>query len=226
MSAHSVRTDDSARSRADQLLFKLESFMALAGGLAILGAMILSVVNILARKFINWPVPGYVAIMSQIMPIMAFMAIAYCQRVGAHIRMDIVVGKLTGKALWLAEFAGVILMAILTAALIYGSFDHALRALTLGDTTDDMNIPTWPVKMLVPIMFCFLLARFALQSWAYWIAIRTGAEEPVAVPLIEDAATQAMNEAETVSGLAEDNVAEEPAVKTPINDATGKEDRP
>ena len=93
MSVHNIREDNSALSRADQLLFKLESAMTLAGGLIILGAMILSVVNILGRKFLNWPVPGYVAIMSQIMPVMAFMGIAYCQRVGAHIRMDILVGK-------------------------------------------------------------------------------------------------------------------------------------
>ncbi|WP_075997744.1 TRAP transporter small permease subunit [Salaquimonas pukyongi] len=206
MSAHSVHSDDSAVSRADRWLFRIEGWMALAGGVAILGAMILSVVNILGRKFLNWPVPGYVAIMSQIMPVMAFMGIAYCQRLGSHIRMDIVVGTLKGRVLWIAELAGIALMAVLTIALVYGSFDHAIRAFTLGDTTDDMNIPTWPVKMLVPVMFCFLLARFALQSWAYWLAIRSGEDEPVAVPLIEDAATQAMNEAETVSGQADDEV--------------------
>ncbi|MCO5133640.1 MAG: TRAP transporter small permease [Phyllobacteriaceae bacterium] len=204
MSAHSVHSDDSAVSRADRWLFRIESWMALAGGLAILGAMILSVVNILGRKFLNWPVPGYVAIMSQVMPVMAFMGIAYCQRLGSHIRMDIVVGALKGKALWTAELAGVLLMAVLTVALVYGSFDHAMRAFTLGDTTDDLGIPTWPVKLLVPVMFCFLLARFALQSWAYWLAMKSGTGEPVAVPLIEDAATQAMNEAETVSGQADD----------------------
>lgn len=200
MSAHSVLSDSSAKSRADRLLYRLESWMTLVGGAAILGAMILSVVNILGRKFLNWPVPGYVAIMSQIMPVMAFMGIAYCQRLGAHIRMDIVVGKLTRRALWVAEFAGVLLIGVLTVALIYGSFDHALRALTLGDTTDDLGIPTWPVKMLVPVMFCFLLLRLVLQIWAYSAAIRDNAKEPVAVPLIEDAATQAMHEAETVSG--------------------------
>ncbi len=205
MSAHSVKSDDSARSRADRSLFKLESVMALAGGLAILGAMILSVVNILGRKFFNWPVPGYVAIMSQIMPIMAFMGIAYCQRLGSHIRMDILVGKLKGRTLWIAELLGVTLMLILTVALIYGSFDHALRALTLGDTTDDMNIPTWPVKMLVPIMLTFLAIRLALHIWAYAAAIGEGGDEPVAVPLIEDAATQAMKEAETVSGMDDDD---------------------
>ncbi len=145
------------------------------------------------------------SIMSQIMPIMAFMGIAYCQRLGSHIRMDILIGKLKGRTLWIAELLGVTLMLILTVALIYGSFDHALRALTLGDTTDDMNIPTWPVKMLVPIMLTFLSIRLILHMWAYSAAIGEGGDEPVAVPLIEDAATQAMKEAESVSGMDDDD---------------------
>ena len=46
-----------------------------------------------------------------------------------------------------------------------------------------------------------LAVRLGLQLWAYGRAVRTGEDEPVAVPLIEDAASQAAHEAETVSGL-------------------------
>ena len=53
-------------------------------------------------------------------------------------------------------------------------------------------------------MFVLLAARLILQIWAYARALRDDAETPVAVPLIEDAATQAMHEAETVSGLEDD----------------------
>ncbi len=52
----------------------------------------------------------------------------------------------------------------------------------------------------VPIAFSVLVARLALQIWGYGRAIAEGTEAPVAVPLMEDAATQAANEAATVSG--------------------------
>ena len=94
-------------------------------------------------------------------------------------------------------------MLILAVALVYGSWDHAIRAFTLGDTTDDLGIPTWPVKMVIPVMLSALILRFLLQLWGYGRASLTGENEPVAVPLIEDAATQARHEAETVSGLEE-----------------------
>ena len=36
-----------------------------------------------------------------------------------------------------------------------------------GDSTIDINLPTWPVKLIVPIMFGFLLTRLLLQIWGY-----------------------------------------------------------
>ncbi len=198
-----IRADGSLLSRLDRALDHVERGLTLAGGLAILAAMLLSVVNILGRKLFNMPVPGYVAIMQQLVPVMAFLAISWCQRLGGHIRMDILVGRLRGRPLWIAEFFGILTMIVLAAALVYGSWDHAMRAFTLGDTTDDLSIPTWPVKIVVPVMLSILILRLFLQLWGYGRAALSGEAEPVAVPLIEDAATQAAHEAETVSGLEE-----------------------
>ena len=197
----SVNEDDSAVSRADRRLFRVESAFNLAGGIIILAVMLLSVANILGRKFFNFPVPGFIDWMVQGVPVIAFLGIAYCQRLGTHIRMDLFVSSLRGRALWLFEMLSVILMALLVLVLIYGSWNHAQRAFNLGDSTIDIDLPTWPVKMLVPLMLVMLLARLVLQIWAYGTAFRSGSESPVAVPLIEDAATQASREAETVSGL-------------------------
>lgn len=217
MSAHSVREDGSAVSIADRLLFKVETALNLLGGLAILGVMLMSVANILGRKLFDMPVPGYIDWMMQMVPAMAFLGLAYTQRLGGHIRMDILVGRLRGRALWIAEFTGVLLMLLLSLALTYGTWDHAARAINMNaplwsnDSTTDINLPTWPVKAMVSVMLLMFALRCVLQLWAYAIAIRSGSEEPTAVPLIEDAATQAMNEAETVSGLADDMVEDAPA---------------
>ncbi len=196
-----VRTDDSALSRADQFLFKIESAMTLVAGLSILAIMLLAVANILGRKFFNLPVPGFIDWIVQAVPIIAFLGIAYCQRLGNHIRMDMLVGALKGRILWAFELFSIVLMGALTVILTMGSWSHADRAIRLGDSTIDINLPTWPVKLLVPIMFTLLLARLLLQAWGYWKALWSGEKTPVAVPLIEDTATLAAHEAETVSGI-------------------------
>ena len=201
MSVSNVRSDDSALSRADRFLFRIESAMTLVAGLFVLAIMLLAVVNIIGRKFFNLPVPGFIDWIVQAVPIVAFLGIAYCQRLGSHIRMDLVVRSLKGRFLWAFELTSVVLMAVLILILTVGSWDHAERAIRIGDSTIDINLPTWPVKLLVPIMFVLLLVRLVLQIWGYWRALWTGEKEPVAVPLIEDAAAIAAHEAETVSGI-------------------------
>ncbi|TYO90735.1 TRAP transporter small permease subunit [Oceanicella actignis] len=201
MSSHSVLEDDSLLSRLDRALFRVESALNLAGGLLILAVMLLSVANILGRKLFDAPISGYIDWMIQAVPLMAVLGIGYCQRLGGHIRMDFVIGKLNGRAVWAFELLSTLLMLIITAALIYGTWDHAERAIRLGDSTVDINLPIWPTKLAFPIMFALLAVRLTLQLWAYWRALAAGELTPVAVPLIEDAAAQARHEAETVSGL-------------------------
>ncbi len=177
-----------------------ESLLNLAAGLITLGVMFVAVANITGRYF-GYPVPGYIDYMEQAVPAIAILGIAYCQRLGGHIRMDIVIGTLKGRLLWFAEFLGVLLMLAITMMLIYGSWDHAYRAIRLGDSTVDINLPTWPTKVMFPILFTILTIRLVLHVTAYLRAIAEGGDEPVAVPLIEDVATQTKREAETVSGL-------------------------
>ena len=101
--ATSVAADDSALSRLDRGLHRVERQLALLSGLAVFSLMFLAVFSVGGRNFFNQPLPGYVDWIEQIMPLIAFMGVAYTQRNGGHIRMDIFVGLFRGRALWLVE---------------------------------------------------------------------------------------------------------------------------
>ncbi|MCP4319578.1 MAG: TRAP transporter small permease [Hyphomicrobiales bacterium] len=205
--ASSVLEDGSLLSRLDQALFWLERQLALIGGLAVFSLMVLAVISVSGRNFFNQPLPGYVDWIEQAMPLIAFIAVSYCQRLGGHIRMDIVIGMLSGRALWLAEFVTTLAMFILMVLLVWGTYAHFDRSFDFSaplwsrDSSMDIAIPLWPGKLIAPIAFSVLSLRLFLQLCGYARAIRTGTSTPVAVPLIEDAATQAANEAKTVSGF-------------------------
>ena len=62
----------------------------------------------------------------------------------------------------------------------------------------DVGLAIWPAKLMIPFALSLLAIRLVLQLWAYGRAIKLRQEEPVAVPLIEDAATQAAREAQAV----------------------------
>ncbi len=204
MSSSSVLTDDSRLSWLDRQVYKLESFLNLVSGIVIFFLVLLAVANVLGRKFLASPVPGYVDWTEQFMVVFAFLGLSYCQREGGHIRMDIVVTALRGRLLWLAEFLSVLFMLILTTALIYGTYYHFDRSFDLNsplwsrDSTIDISLPIWPGKAIVAFSMTLLWVRLALQLWAYGRAIRLNPERPVAVPLPEDPAEQAMHEAKVV----------------------------
>ncbi|QBY00307.1 TRAP transporter small permease [Rhodophyticola sp. CCM32] len=201
-----VLTDDSRLSWLDQFLLKLEARLNLIGGLVIFLLVLMAVSNVFGRKLFNTPVPGYVDWTQQLMAAFAFLGLAYCQREGGHIRMDIVVTRLHGRILWFAEWLSTLFMLILTTALIYGAWFHFLRSFDLNapnfsrDSSIDIGLPLWPAKLIVPIALVVLWLRLVLQLWGYWRALRSGEAAPVAVPLPDDPMTQAAREAETVSG--------------------------
>jgi TRAP-type C4-dicarboxylate transport system permease small subunit len=202
----SVITDDSCLSRLDQSLHKFELFLALLSGFAVFSLMILAVISVGGRNFFGTPLPGYIDWIEQLMPVIAFMGVAYTQRNGGHIRMDILVGQLKGRALWSAEFITTFAMLILMILLVWGSWAHFSRSFDFGspmwsrDSSMDIAIPLWPAKLLAPVAFGVLCVRLVLQLCSYASAIKSGTDKPVGVPLIESAAEQAAREAATVTG--------------------------
>lgn len=190
-------------------MYRVETLLALMGGIAVFSLMLLAVVSVGGRNFFNQPLPGYVDWIEQAMPLIAFVGVAYTQRLGGHIRMDILVGRLRGRALWIAEFVTTFFMLLLMLLLVWGSWAHFQRSFDFAapwwsrDSSFDIRLPLWPAKLVVPIAFAVLSLRFILQLWGYALAIVQGQDRPVAVPLIEDAATVAAKEAETVSGFDE-----------------------
>lgn len=202
----SVLEDDSTLSRLDRGLHKIELVLALVSGFAVFATMVFAVVSVSGRNLINMPVPGYVDWIEQLMPLIAFMGIAYTQRDGTHIRMDMLIGKLTGRALWAAEFVTTLAALILMLLLVWGSWEHFQRSFDFGrplwsnDSSIDIALPIWPAKLLVPVAFSTLCLRFTLQLWGYGRAFVFGLSNPVAVPMIKSAAQQAAEEAAALDG--------------------------
>jgi len=199
-SSNRVLEDDSYLSKIDRLFLKFETVLTLAGGIVIFLLVFLATANVLGRWIFSTPVSGYIDWVEQSMAFFAFLGIAFTQREGGHIRMDMLVGRIQGRSLWVTELISVILMLSVTLVLIYGSFLHFLRAYQIGDSSMDINLPIWPAKLVVPVALSILALRLILQIWAYCRAVKEGGDNPVAVPLIEDAAATAAAEAESLMG--------------------------
>ena len=201
MSDHSVREDASVLSQLDQGLHRIERWLNIAAGVLVLFIVLFSVINIVGRGVFNRPFNAYFDLMGQSVPLIAFLGLAFCQRVGGHIRMDLFIGQIKGRALWVIEAVLTLLTMLTIAALSWGAWTHTLRALTKGDSTEDINMPLWPIKGALFLMFALLEARLTLRFLGYLRAIATGERRPIAIPVIETPAEQAEREAASVSGM-------------------------
>lgn len=215
-----VLSDSSLISRLDRALLPVERATALISGLAAFSLMFLAAYSVAGRQLdrtflapmfdaiglMDGPLPGYVDLIEALMPLIAILGVSYVQREGAHIRMDILVGRLSGRALWLFEFLTVLFMLILVVALVWGSWAHfdrsfdCARPLCSRDSSIDIGLPIWPSKLVVPIALAVLTCRLLLQLVAYGRAFLIGLTTPAAVPLIQSVAEQAAAEADQLSG--------------------------
>lgn len=204
--ASTVLEDSSLLSKLDRALRPVEKFMAYLSGLAAFSLMFLAVWSVVGRKFFASPLPGYVDVIEYIMPLIAIMGVSYVQREGGHIRMDIIIGALSGRVLWFLEMLTVLAIFVLITALVWGSYAHFDRSFDCArpfcsrDSTIDLSLPIWPSKAVVPIAFAVLSLRLALQMVAYGRAFVLGLERPAAVPLVQSIEEQALAEAAQVEG--------------------------
>lgn len=169
-------------ARLDRQYSKLENALNhITGGIAF-ALMLMVCTEVFLRTALHSGIFGFLDLTELLMASFAFLGAAYCQRLGGHIRMDMVLGMLHGRRLWIAEAIATIVAMIVFGLLIMGTWGHFMRAFTLGDTSIDAQFTTWPSKLLAPVGLTILWIRLLLNLCGYIRLIRDPDADPVAVP--------------------------------------------
>lgn len=178
----------------DRLVQPIENTANMIAAFAILMLMFLGTAQIFLRTVLNSPIAGYIDLVELSMAGMAFLGAAYCQRLGSHIRMELLIGRLRGRPLWASEIVGTLVALFIIGVLIYYSSGHFLRSYQLGDSTIDAEYPVWPSKLLVPIAFTLWFIRLSIQLVGSIRLFINPSLEPAGVTVIHDVATVAKDE--------------------------------
>lgn len=192
--ANSAPPPEGALARFDHWYAKFEDFLNGFSAIAIFAVMLLGVAQVFGRKFLNFPIPGYIDFIEQSMVVFAFFGIAYCQRLGGHVRMDLFMAKLSGRPLYFVEALATLVGLFVITILIENSWLHFLRAYDIGDTSIDIQLPIWPAKLIIPLCFCVLWLRFAIQAVGFSRLFLFPGASIIGVPVIEDVEEQARHE--------------------------------
>jgi TRAP-type C4-dicarboxylate transport system permease small subunit len=192
-----------ALAAAHRVWGRLEDGMNLIAAAAIFFLMFVGVFQIVGRTVFDTAIYGYIDYMEQASALFAFLGIAYAQRVGAHIRMDLLLRGFSMRFLWSMELFCVLVALVVITILVDTTWENFLRAYQLGDSTIDIKLPIWPTKLLVPFVLAVLWVRLVLQAIDYARLVRHPDAAPIAVPVIETIEVQAKNEIEEALGREE-----------------------
>ena len=191
---------NSALSAIDRFFGRIEDAVTLFAAIVIFILMLFVVCEVIGRYVFNRPIPGAIDWIEVYMAIFAFLPAAYAQRLGVHVRMELVVAKMRGRLLWGVECFAVCIGVVYCLIIIDKSWEHFLRSVIEGDSTIDVQLQTWPGKLVVPIALVLLCIRLAIQVWGYGRLALDPEKAPQAVPVILDAAEHARAEIEEVMG--------------------------
>ncbi len=171
-------------SKCDKLLSLIEDYLIKFSGISLFVVMILTSFQIISRV-LGYPWPGYLELSELSISIFAFLGVAYAQRLDTHIRMELLVGNLSGKSKWFLELVSTILSFIVVVILIYYSTLFTIDAYIIGDTTYDYLYPTWPAKSLVPFAFLIWALRLILEMCGFSRMLMNSHATPIAVPIMK-----------------------------------------
>jgi C4-dicarboxylate transporter DctQ subunit len=201
MSLHSATAPPAPiLSRVNRWLSWLENTLTLCAAAAIFFLMLVAVFQIVSRTVFGTAIYGYIDYIEQASPIFALLGVAYCQRLGAHVRMDLILRGLPKRLLWAMEGLAVVVALIVITLLVDSTFDNFLRAWHRGDSSMDIRLPVWPSKLMVPVALSVLWLRLVIQTFDYARLVVHPEAPPIAVPMLETTEEQARAEIEEALG--------------------------
>lgn len=151
------------------LLRRINQLITLIGGAAIALMMVHITADIVARFFINKPLPGTITIVAHYYMIIAiFLPLAYTEQCKASISVELISGFFSARVNKFVDMFGCLFVSITSFLIAYVSWGVALKNLASKTSVmqGDYTIPTWPSYFILcfgaALLGVYCLVKFLL----------------------------------------------------------------
>ncbi|MFT0532527.1 TRAP transporter small permease [Castellaniella hirudinis] len=132
----------------------------------LLAAMtVVTFAQVVARYVFNYSFVWALELTMYCFGALIFLGMSYGVRVGAHIGVDALVRLLPARAAHRLAIVGTLLCIVYAAIVLYGSWIYVSKIHMIGILAQDLPIPQWVPRLVMPVGFALLIYRFGEVLW-------------------------------------------------------------
>lgn len=149
--------------RADRVLRRVSSAGAVLSGALLLLVMLLTIFDVMQRKYLTSSVSGIIEVSTLLMAFVVYAAVGYTQRSGRHVSMTLVVDRLRPSAARPLHVMGMLVSIAFTAWLVQATGSSAWDSFQRTEKSyGAVSYTVWPYRAVV----CLGLSVFLIEMIA------------------------------------------------------------
>lgn len=129
------------------------------------GMTLLAFGQVVARYVFNYSFVWALEVIGVMFAWLIFVGMAYGVRVGTHIGVDLLVRSLRPGAARVVGCIAVVLCIVYALILAWGGLQYVDKMHTVGIEMQDVPLPQWVPRLVLPVGFLWLAFRFAQALW-------------------------------------------------------------
>jgi C4-dicarboxylate transporter DctQ subunit len=141
----------------------------------LMGAMtLLTFLQVVARYVFNYSFVWALELNGVLFAWLIFVGMSYGVRVGAHIGIDVVVRMLRPRPARVVAMVAAALCIVYALIVTVGGWQYVRKMYDVGIEMQDMPVPQWVPRLVLPLGFALLGLRFAQALVRLWRGEKTG----------------------------------------------------
>lgn len=144
----------------------LDRFEEWVVALMLAAMTVLTFIQVVLRYVFNSGFTWALELTTLFFAVMIFIGISYGVRVGAHIGIDALVKKLPKGPRRATSIVAVLLCLLYAGIILVGSYEYVSKMMAVGIEMQDLPIPVWLARSILPLGYALLAMRLLQVLWA------------------------------------------------------------
>lgn len=155
-------------------LYQLTRIFALAGGLAFIALVVMSLISIIGRKIAASPVSGDIEVMQMGTAIASAAMLAYCEMERHHLRVDFFTANISASLRERLDALSHFLLALVAVLVAWRTGAAAVSLKEAGETSMILAWPVWAVVGSLVPSFALLALAGVYNAVRHWQSASAG----------------------------------------------------